>query len=135
MRLDRHKSAYTKTCTTADRIELDPIAIDVLVLTGLKCLGMVMCASLVWHSLTLRSANSRATSHLCTHSVENPLSFYNSRTENDMEAILISINFSRQGRKGFRSSRLQILDHQLTVEINNKVSPYRIRTAMVTSVL
>ena len=49
----------------------------------------------------------------CWRSLESPLSFYNSQTEHNMETKSASIDFSRRGAEGFRSSRLQVLGNQL----------------------
>ena len=55
-------------------------------------------------------------------SLETPLSFYNSRTEHDMETKLTSIDFSRRGAEGFRShgckfsvTKLSIVPHTLGI--------------------
>ena len=51
------------------------------------------------------------TTRMC--SLETPLSYYNLRTEHNIKTKLTSINFSRRGTEGFRSSWLQVLGNQL----------------------
>ena len=67
------------------------------------------------HSLLISNslpvAECRST--VLTRSLETPLSFYNLQTERDMEARLTSIDFSRRGAEGSRSSWLQTLGNQL----------------------
>ena len=57
--------------------------------------------------------SDKVTYAMRTRLLETPLSFYNSRTKHDLKMKLTSVDFSRQGAEGSRSSWLQTLSDQL----------------------